>query len=111
MTAIGVLSILVVAFLPTPQFSGADVDAFEKFCRTAWRAIVITLKLIALTIAFIVSCLEFGPDKVLVAIGYVVFGIIGLRLFLMATEFIIPDNLHRFLSEKSDPEYLLKIVF
>lgn len=105
------IALILIMLLPTPQASDADVEAFEKFCRATWRAIVITVKMIVLMIAFALACIEFGGDAVLVGIGYAVFGIIGLRLFLWATEFIIPDDLHRFLSEKSDPDYLLKLVF
>jgi hypothetical protein len=103
--------LILVMLLPTPQVSDAELQAFEKFCRGLWRAIVITLKLTALTIALIVAFLEFGSDTVILTLGYVLFGIIGLRIFLWATEFILPDRLHNFLSAKSDPDYLLKLVF
>lgn len=109
--AITTVVLILVMALPTPEANDADVEAFEQFCRVAWRAIVITVKMVVLMIAFAVACLGFGGDAVLVGIGYAVFGITGLRLFLWATEFIIPDGLHSFLAAKTDPVYLLKLVF
>lgn len=102
--------LILVMLLPTPTAGDADVEAFEKFCRATWRAIVITAKMLIPMITFAVACLEFGGDAVLVGIGYAVFDIIGLRLLLWAIEFIIRDGLHGFLSEKTDPVFLLKIV-
>jgi hypothetical protein len=110
----GILAVVIIvafALLPTPAVSSADVDAFERFCRTTWRAIVITLKLAALTVALVMAFYEFGGETVGPAIVWGIIGITGLRLFLWATEFVIPDNLHRFLSEKIDPGYLLKAIF
>jgi hypothetical protein len=103
--------LILVLLLPTPKASSANLDQFVKLCRELWRVVVVTAKLAALTVALIVAAYAYGADTVLVALGYGLVGIIGLRAFLWATEFIIPDGLHHFLSEKSDPDYLLKVVF
>jgi hypothetical protein len=111
MTTTTILLIAILAFMPSPKVSDRELEAFEKFIRWVWRAVVITAKLIAITVALVVAGYAYGADSVILALGYALLGIIGLRIFLWATEFIIPDNSHRFLSEKSDPDYLLKVVF
>lgn len=111
MISIGTIVLILVMLLPTPKATEADLDQFVKLCRGLWRAIVITLKLAALTIGLVVAFYVFGGHEVLADISLALLGYMGLRIFLWGTEHAIPDGLHRFLSEKSDPDYLLKIVF
>jgi hypothetical protein len=111
MTTATIMLIIVMALLPTPKISDAELEGFEKLIRGLWRAIVIAAKLLALTIALVAAFYEFGGQEVLADISLAIIGITGLRLVLWAGEFIIPDGLHRVLSEKTDPGYLLKLVF
>jgi hypothetical protein len=111
MTSTTILLIaILIAVSPKPAATSADVEAFAKFCWWVWRTVVVTAKLIVLTIAVGVLWYNVGTANMMagVSITFVggILGYAGLRIALWAVEYVTPNPLIAFIRAKTDPDYL-----
>jgi hypothetical protein len=106
--------IALLSFSPKPTATDADLEAFQKFCRWVWRAVVVTAKLTVLMIAVAVLWYNVGTQNMVIGftMAFVcgIFGFAGFRILLWVAQFVIPDDLHRYLDEKTDPDRLLSYL-
>lgn len=111
MTTITILLVIIIMMLmPAQKISDAELDAFERFVRWVWRAVILTAKLIVLSIAVGMLCANLGTANVVKAVSLSFVGGIlaymGLRIALWAVGHVMPNPLVGLISAKTDPIYL-----